>query len=120
MVDYVTSDTIILYGHGACPGVPPAIGMLKQAKAPYNYIDIHKDMEARHRVSDLNNGYESVPTLEFPDGTTLTEPTASELRNKLQGLGYKVPITALIVGNLPMIITALVMIFAVLRFLEVI
>jgi hypothetical protein len=46
---------------------------------------------ARKRVQEINNGDESVPTIEFPDGEILTEPTTDELRQKLEELGYAVP-----------------------------
>jgi hypothetical protein len=40
---------------------------------------------------EINNGNASVPTLVFPDGSTLTEPSTAVLRQKLQSLGYAVP-----------------------------
>ena len=56
--------------------------MLRRSKARYAYIDIRRDAQARDRVREINNGYESVPTLVFPDGSTLTEPPAGQLRRK--------------------------------------
>ena len=44
---------------------------------------------ADRRVREINRGFESVPTLAFPDGSTLTEPTAGELSAKLVELGYE-------------------------------
>ena len=94
------SDKLIVYGHPACPMIPPVLGMLKQAKVEYDYINIFKDPAARQRLREINQGYESVPTLVFPDGSTLTEPTAGRLRKHLQATGHEVPLTALLVGNL--------------------
>jgi mycoredoxin len=34
----------------------------------------------------INRGYRSVPTLIFPDGSTLTEPRTSDLVQKLQAI----------------------------------
>ena len=42
-----------------------------------------RDPEAREELIRLNEGYASVPTLLFPDGTKLTEPSFAEIRNKL-------------------------------------
>lgn len=38
----------------------------------------------------INNGFESVPTLIFPDGSILTEPSSSELLEKLRMYGEQV------------------------------
>jgi hypothetical protein len=72
-------------------------------------------MEARERVKTINHGYESVPTLIFPDGSTLTEPSAGELRRKLQGMGYTVPITSLLLANWQWLFIGLGILLAVLR-----
>lgn len=47
-------------------------------------INIDGDSESRQRLIEINGGYASVPTLIFPDGTKLIEPSLSQLRNKLQ------------------------------------
>lgn len=84
-------NMIILYGRPGCPMLPPVRGMLKRAKADYLYLDINQDPSARLKVQEINNGSESVPTLQFPDGSTLTEPAMSHLRAKLEAVGYEVP-----------------------------
>jgi mycoredoxin len=111
---------ILLYGHPSCPGLPPVMGMLKQVKAPYTYINIHQDEAARLRVTEINNGYESVPTLVFPDGSTLTEPSFGQLRQKLMALGYRVGVMAWLVGNAWLIFIAAGVLVAILsRVLDV-
>lgn len=116
----MNKSKIILYGHGACPGVPPAKMMLNQAKADYEYINIHQDDEGRARVREINNGYESVPTLVFPDGSTLTEPSGGELSQKLETLGYEVPLMARLISNWQMLFIGTGVILAVLVALDVI
>lgn len=83
------SDKIMLYGTPVCGMVPPVRGVLDRANASYEYIDISRDAESRERVREINEGLESVPTLEFPDGDTLTEPTLRELEEKLAALGLQ-------------------------------
>ena len=112
-------EQIRLYGHAACPALPPIRGMLERSSVSYDYINIHHDYEGRQRVLEINNGYASVPTLEFPDGTTLTEPSTGELSAKLKTLGYTVPFTASLIGNIRLIIIGAVIIYATLRFFEV-
>lgn len=91
-------DTIILYGHPTCPNMGPIKGLLTQSKVRFEYIDIHQDGAAAARVRTINHGNESVPTLVFPDGSTLTEPTVGELQLKLKSLGYKTGLTAWLMG----------------------
>ncbi len=85
------TERIILYGTPTCPMILPASGILRRAKAPFVYVDISKDEEAKAVVRSINNGNESVPTLVFPDKTTLTEPSRSELQAKLLEYGYEDP-----------------------------
>ena len=91
-------DAIIVYGHPACPNLGPVKGILTQSKVKFEYIDIHQDSVAAARVRTINNGNESVPTLVFPDGSTLTEPTVGELQDKLKSLGYKVGFLTWLIG----------------------
>lgn len=114
------SEKIVLYGHPACPMLPPVWAMLKQAKVDFDYVNIHQDETGRQRVLEINSGYASVPTLVFPDGTTLTEPSAAKLREKLRKLGYEVPLLSLILGNGYWIVIGLIFLYALLSFLEVI
>ena len=114
------SESIILYGHATCPGVPPVKAMLSQAKVPYRYVDIHQDPQAAATVRSINNGNESVPTLVFPDGSTLTEPSGNQLKRKLEESGYKVGVLAWILGNSFQIIMGLIILYAILRFLNLI
>ena len=110
-----SKQKIILYAHPACPTVYPVQGMLKQAQADFEYINIYEDYDAREHVREINNGYESVPTLVFPDGSTLTEPSERQLRRKLQQMGYLVPFTAIITGNLWKLVILAGVVLAILR-----
>lgn len=83
-------STLVIYGHETCPMVMPVRAVLDRYAIPYDYINIHKDRDAAARVRDINAGNESVPTLVFPDGSTLTEPSSGELVRALAGLGYAV------------------------------
>lgn len=93
--------------------------MLQQVKADFDYINIRQEPQAAAFVRSVNHGNESVPTLLFPDGSTLTEPSASELKRKLESMGYHVPWWAWLVGNSWLLIMGAVILFALLRFLEI-
>ncbi|MEZ4728331.1 MAG: glutaredoxin domain-containing protein [Caldilineaceae bacterium] len=114
------NEKILVYGHPGCPAVPPVTAMLTQAKVAFDYINIRQQPQAAAQVRAINNGNESVPTLVFPDGSTLTEPSASELKRKLEAMGYRVGLLALLIGNGWLIITGLIILFALLRFFAVI
>ena len=81
-------DKIILYGSPTCAAVAPVRGILERAGAAFEYVDILRDENGRQRVLEINDGYASVPTLVFADGSHLTEPSREQLKRKLRRLGY--------------------------------
>jgi mycoredoxin len=87
----IENKKVIMYGSPMCPMVPPVRGVLQRANAPFEYVNILEDMAGSLRVKEINDGNASVPTLVFPDGSTLTEPTTAVLRKKLETLGYTIP-----------------------------
>lgn len=70
--------------------VGPVKNLLDRTDAHYEYINIHQDDTARQRVREINDGFESVPTIVFADNSTLTEPSGHALKTKLESLGYEV------------------------------
>ncbi len=48
----------------------------------YDYINIEQDAEAAAYVVKVNKGMRAVPTIVFPDGSILVEPSARELAAK--------------------------------------
>jgi mycoredoxin len=81
-----STGKIILYGTSWCGGSTRARNLLDQKGIPYQWIDIDKDIAAREFVEKTNRGFRSVPTIVFPDGSILTEPSTDELSNKLTSL----------------------------------
>jgi mycoredoxin len=79
---------IIVYGRPGCFQVRSTRAFLEKWAIPHKYLDIRQDPEAATFVRETNRGNESVPTLVFSDGTTLTEPTQVVLKAKLEELGY--------------------------------
>lgn len=75
---------ILLYATTWCYQSRNTRSFLDQHQVDYEFIDIDKDKAGEAFVLKTNNGYRSVPTLLFPDGTTLTEPSQSELSKKLE------------------------------------
>jgi mycoredoxin len=75
---------IILYGVGWCGDCRRARRIFAERAIPYVDIDIEQDEQAMSFVKKLNRGNQSVPTIVFPDGTTLTEPDSHTLSKKLE------------------------------------
>jgi mycoredoxin len=60
--------------------------LLDSLGVAYVDVDIEQDPEAEALVIELNNGMRSVPTIVFPDGSFLTEPSNVALNEKLAAL----------------------------------
>jgi mycoredoxin len=80
----------MVYGNEYCAAVPPVRSLLRRASVDYDYVSISLNRAARRRVMEINDGNASVPTLVFPDGSTLTEPSLAELTARLETLGYAI------------------------------
>jgi mycoredoxin len=46
-------------------------------------IDIEQDPAAAEYVMSVNGGNQTVPTVVFPDGTAMTNPSAAQVRERL-------------------------------------
>jgi mycoredoxin len=49
----------------------------------YTVIDIERDDAAAEYVMSVNGGNQTVPTVQFPDGTALTNPSIVEVKAHL-------------------------------------
>ncbi len=74
---------IVIYGANWCGDSRRARRTLDENKIPYTWIDIDLDKEGRAYVEQVNRGFRSVPTIVFPDGSLLVEPTSTDLMKKL-------------------------------------
>ncbi len=77
---------IRVYGTTWCPDCARAKQVLANNSVTYDWIDITNDAEARAYVEKVNKGNRSVPTIVFPDGSVLVEPSNAELEKKLASL----------------------------------
>jgi mycoredoxin len=74
---------IIIYGTNWCGDCRRSKSFLDRNHIAYQWIDLEKDAKAIEHVMNLNNGMRSVPTIVFPDGAVLVEPSDAELGKKL-------------------------------------
>jgi mycoredoxin len=78
-----STKDIIVYGTRWCPDCHRARNILGKRNIPYQYIDINRDSQGRAFVEQVNRGNRSVPTILFPDGDILVEPSNQVLNAKL-------------------------------------
>ena len=74
---------IKLYGAHWCPDCRRSKRFLGEHQIAYDWIDIEEDEEAQRYVEEINNGKRIIPTIVFPDGSILVEPSNAELAQKL-------------------------------------
>ena len=74
---------IKVYATTWCGDCKMAKHVLDAQHVAYEYIDIDLAPEAAEIVQRLNGGFRSVPTILFPDGRVLVEPTRLELEAAL-------------------------------------
>jgi mycoredoxin len=68
---------------GYCARLKRGLG---QAGIAFTEVDIEQDEKAAVRVMQVNRGNQTVPTLEFPDGSALTNPSVSDVRERLAAI----------------------------------
>lgn len=74
---------IIMYTTSWCGDCRRAKRIFAAWSVPYTEVDIEEDRAAAALVIRLNAGKRSVPTILFPDGTKLVEPSNAALEAKL-------------------------------------
>ena len=74
---------ITLYGAHWCPDCRRSKQFLGEHQIPYRWVDIEQDPAGEKYVLQKNGGKRIIPTLEFPDGSVLAEPTNAELAARL-------------------------------------
>ncbi len=82
----MTSEEIIVYGTTWCGDTRRARQVFADLGITYRWIDIDQDQAAADLVKSMNNGYRSVPTIVFPDGSVMVEPSGYQLRQKLDSI----------------------------------
>ena len=74
---------ITIYGTSWCGGSRRARLLFDQNNIPYTWIDIDLDDQAAKYVESVNRGFRSVPTIVWPDGSILVEPSEDQIEKKL-------------------------------------
>jgi thioredoxin reductase (NADPH) len=73
---------IRVLGHRWSPQTHQIKEFLGRNQVPYQWLDIEKDGETRSLLQSAHAGEEQLPVVVFPDGTSLIQPTTSQLAEK--------------------------------------
>jgi len=99
---------IRMYGANWCPDCRRAKAFFGEQRVHYDYVDLDLQPDAVADVERINHGLRSIPTILFPDGSVLVEPSDAELALKL-GLNLRASqdfYDVIIVGSGPAGLTA--------------
>jgi len=77
-----SDQKIKMYGTTWCGDTRRARQFFADNQIDYEWIDIDMDKIAADYVMSVNKGCKSVPTILFPDGSLLVEPSGYQLREK--------------------------------------
>jgi mycoredoxin len=83
----MTNAPLTVYTTSWCGYCHRLMTVLKSNKIPFDVVDIEQDPAAAAFVGSVNGGNKTVPTVKFSDGTTLTNPSAAEVKAKLAEVG---------------------------------
>ena len=73
-----------MYTATHCGDCQMAKAVLDGAGIDYEQVDVDRDPAAADIVVAINGGYRTVPTIIFPDGRVLVEPSRGELLAALE------------------------------------
>jgi mycoredoxin len=83
----MTNASLTVYTTSWCGFCHRLMTVLKSNGIAYRAVDIEQDPTAADFVSSVNNGNRTVPTVQFADGSTLTNPSAAQVKAKLAEVG---------------------------------
>jgi mycoredoxin len=73
-----------MYTTKSCSDCYSAKAFLEANNIQFTQVGLEENEAATEFVMRVNNGNRSVPTIVFPDGFVLVEPSWEELRQKVQ------------------------------------
>jgi mycoredoxin len=79
----LTPSQIVIYTTEYCSDCLRAKKFFEANEIQHLRVGLEENEQATEFVIQINNGYRSVPTIVFPDGSILVEPSWEELKAKL-------------------------------------
>jgi mycoredoxin len=78
-------DQLTIYSTQWCGYCHRLMKQLDREGVGYDVVDIEHEPTAADYVMSVNGGAQTVPTVVFPDGSALTNPSLSEVKERLAG-----------------------------------
>ena len=83
MTSTTTTATFTMYSTPWCGYCHRLRSQLDREGVEYDVVDIEQHPEAASLVEQVNHGNQTVPTVVFPDGSALTNPSLHEVKERL-------------------------------------
>ncbi len=83
----MTDAPLTVYTTSWCGFCHRLMTVLKSNEISFEQVDIERDRAAAEFVGSVNGGNMTVPTVKFADGSTLTNPSAAQVKAKLAEVG---------------------------------
>jgi mycoredoxin len=79
----MSNAAVTVYTTSWCGYCHRLMKVLETNGIAYDTVDIEEDSAAAEFVGSVNGGNRTVPTVKFADGSTLTNPSAADVKAKL-------------------------------------
>ena len=79
----MSSNLVTMYSTIWCGYCHRLRSQMDREGIEYQVVDIEHDRAAADLVMKVNGGMQTVPTLVFPDGSALTNPTLAQIKAQL-------------------------------------
>jgi mycoredoxin len=77
------SDTVTMYSTTWCGYCRRLKTQMEREGIGYSEVNIEQDPKSAAYVESVNGGNQTVPTVVFPDGSALTNPSLAQVKQKL-------------------------------------
>ncbi len=74
---------ITVYGAPWCPDCKRSKKFLAEHRVPFRWVDVEEDAEGLRFIEELQKGGRTIPTIVFPEGDHLLEPSDGDLARRL-------------------------------------
>lgn len=78
-----TSEMVTMYSTPWCGYCRRLKGQLEREGIAYAEVDIEQYPDAADLVMQINGGNQTVPTVTFPDGSAMTNPSLAQVKARL-------------------------------------
>lgn len=76
-------QTLTMYSTTWCGYCTRLKSQLEREGIEYREVNIERDPDAANFVMSVNGGNQTVPTVHFPNGAALTNPTLAQVKDQL-------------------------------------